>query len=81
MYKTNKSYQPPRIQTVEFMVENGYAGSPNPEVELSILGLAPGAEAGASYEETANSWDDFFFHSTTTFGSGGTDYNNYDWQW
>lgn len=80
MYKKSKSYLPPRIRFVEFKVENGYEGSAHME-ELTLFGLADGEAAGDSYVESSNSGDDFLGHGSTTFGSGGTDYGNFEWEW
>lgn len=71
-------YMPPKVQTVEFLVEGGF----NSFAQLSLLDLEDSG-TGESYVESANSGEGFF-GGTGNYGTGTesyqTDYNN-PWQW
>ena len=89
---TKHCYLPPKVQTVEFLVEGGFnsfarlslfvEGGFNSFARLSLLDLEDSG-TGESYVESANSGEGFF-GGTGNYGTGTesyqTDYNN-PWQW
>jgi len=79
MQKNRRSYQPPKIQSVEFLVENGMQLSATAKETLSLMyDDEPGA--GESYVESSNSGENFF-GGTGHFGSGTESYEGSTWQW
>ena len=75
---TKHCYLPPKVQTVELLVEGGFKSF----ARLSLLDLEDSG-TGESYVESSNSGEGFF-GGTGNYGTGTetyqTDYNN-PWQW